>query len=140
MRCYIITISFMIIFNELEWTSVLRDSPVVQRYGGRGLCYTFVGVLGDTMHDIGNDYNDVTYSYTNEEGYVTIAVPTFETFAEVFIRVAAISLFVGGVIYILMGMMLLQGKVNRDVEEYHRRLDIANTANAKVVSTVGAKV
>lgn len=134
-RCYLIIVSGMIICNELEWMSVLKDSPILQRYSWRGIMYTFVAVVGDTLHDVGDDQQQTSYSYTNEDGYVVIAVPTFETFAEVFIRVASISLFVTGAIYFIMGVTFLQGKVERDIEEYYRRKDIACYAVKNMTST-----
>eukprot|EP00555_Chaetoceros_dichaeta_P005609 CAMPEP_0198257206 /NCGR_PEP_ID=MMETSP1447-20131203/6933_1 /TAXON_ID=420782 /ORGANISM="Chaetoceros dichaeta, Strain CCMP1751" /LENGTH=219 /DNA_ID=CAMNT_0043944039 /DNA_START=45 /DNA_END=704 /DNA_ORIENTATION=+ len=138
-RCYLIVVSGMIICNELEWMSVLKDSPILQKYSWRGIMYTFVAVVGDTLHDVGDDQS-MNYSYTNEDGYVVIAVPTFETFAEVFIRVASISLFVTGALYFIMGVTFLQGKVEGDIEEYYRRSDIASHATKTMTVTPAQKV
>jgi len=140
MRCYIIAISSLVVCNELEWSNVLRDSAILQKYTWRGLFYTFIATVGDTGNDIGDDRGDTNYSYTNEDGYVVIAVPTFETFAEVFIKIASLSLFIGGVLYFLMGLMFLQGKVEKDVEEYHRRLNIANAAHTNKITNTAKKV
>ncbi|GFH50884.1 hypothetical protein CTEN210_07360 [Chaetoceros tenuissimus] len=133
LRSYMIGISGMIVLNEIESVTLLKSSPILYKYPWRGVFYTFFGALGTLLNDIGNDdyvNNWNRYKYNNynnnSSGYVTFQIPSLEHFIEIFIGVTSRLLFFMGCVYFLMGILFLQSKVNRDVEEFRHRLRMCN--------------
>lgn len=130
MRTYLIAISGMIIMNELELSAVLKRSPILQKYMWRGLFYSFIGNLGALLNDIGKDsynrYNGYNNNnYKNNSGYITFRIPTLEHFIESFIQVTSVVLFLMGCIYLIMGLLFVQGKIEQEIEKYRVRLAAA---------------
>lgn len=136
MRSYLMAIGGMIIMNEMEASSVLSKSPILQKYFWRGIFYTFIGTLGTLLNDIGNDdyynnWNRYKNGYNNNNGYVTFMVPSLEHALEIFIGVTSRTLFVMGCLYIVMGLMVYpQKKIERDISLYRERLNLAEAALA----------
>lgn len=156
LRSYMIGISGMIVLNEIESVTLLKSSPILYKYPWRGVfckyhdsfhipfygvtCIpnifsdTFFGALGTLLNDIGNDdyvnnWNRYSYNnnnYNNNSGYVTFQIPSLEHFIEIFIGVTSRLLFFMGCVYFLMGILFLQSKVERDVEEFRHRLRMTN--------------
>lgn len=135
MRSYLVAISGMIVLNELEVAAVLSRSPILQKYTWRGIFYSFIGTLGTLLNDIGNDdyynnWNRYRNNYKNNNGYVTFMIPTLEHGLEIFIGVSATILFFMGCLYIILGVTFVQGKVERDIDEYRERLQLAEATLA----------
>ena len=129
MRSYLIGVGGMIIANELQFSSILQQSPIIQKYTFRGLFYTFIGSLGVLLNDLGNDdyinnwnrgYNN--NNYNNNSGYVSFTIPSLEHIVEIFIGVTSRLLFLMGCVYFVMGAMFIQGKIERDIEAFRHRL------------------
>mmetsp|Transcript_22941 Transcript_22941/g.28919 ORF Transcript_22941/g.28919 Transcript_22941/m.28919 type:complete len:248 (+) Transcript_22941:135-878(+) len=135
MRSYLIAIGGMIVLNELEVAAVLSRSPILQKYTWRGMFYSFIGTLGTLLNDIGNDdyynnWNRYKNNYNNNNGYVTFMIPSLEHGLEIFIGVSGTILFFMGCIYIIMGLLWVQGKIEKDIDEYRERLNLAEAALA----------
>lgn len=135
MRTYLIAVSGVIVLNELEASSLLTRSPVLQKFTWRGFFYTFIGSLGALLNDIGNDdyynhWNRYKNRYQNNGGYVTFTIPTLEHFVEIFIEFTSIILFLMGCLYILMGVLWVQGKIEREIDGYRERLNFSEQAMA----------
>lgn len=133
MRSYLMAVAGMVICNELEISSVLKASPIIQRYPWRGIFYTFLGSLGTLLNDLGNDdyINNWNRNYNRNKnyyngGYVTFSIPSLEHAVEIFIGVTSRLLFCMGCIYFVMGLMFLQNKIERDVEAFRHRLRLAD--------------
>lgn len=124
-RIYEIFFSGVVILNELQWTSVIRESHILSSYTYRGILYTFVGILGVMMNDVGmNAYRQSQWnqygSYANNN--ITIYIPTQEQALEFYLRVVSWSMVGFGVVYTTLGLLRQQEKVERHVEEYKLRL------------------
>lgn len=133
MRSYLVAISGMIILNEMEASAVLSRSPILRKFTWRGIFYTFIGTLGTLLNDIGNDdyynnWNRYKSNYNNNNGYVTFSIPSIEHALEIFIGVSSVILFAFGCLYILMGFLCTQGKIERDIADYRERLNLAEAA------------
>ena len=134
MRSYLIAIGGMIMMNEMEASSVLSKSPILQKFFWRGVFYSFIGTLGTLLNDIGNDdyynnWNKYKNGYNNNNGYVTFMVPSLEHALEIFIGVSATILFIMGCTYVVLGFMVYpQKKIERDIDQYRERLHLAEAA------------
>lgn len=122
-RAFSMGFSVLVIFNEMGWTSPIRESPILSSFLWRGVLYTFLGSLGVMMNDIGSDniyyggssqYNN--YSYGSNK--VTFYMPTYEQASEVYLAIMCWSMFGIGMIYILLGVLRIQRIVDRHKEEY----------------------
>lgn len=129
MRSYLMAVAGMVICNELEISSMLKASPIINRYPWRGIFYTFLGSLGTLLNDLGNDdyINNWNRNYNNNynnnnSGYVTFQIPSLEHAVEIFIGVTSRLLFCMGCVYFVMGLMFLQNKIERDIEAFRHRL------------------
>jgi len=124
-RAYLIGSSLLVVLVEMEWTSIIRESAVLQNWICRGILYTFLGILGTTMNDIGNDsyYSSRMSQYggSYENGSFTISIPSREQALETYIRFVSFSLFIIGLIYLLLGAFCVQNTVNRHKEVYSER-------------------
>ena len=140
-RVYEILFSILVVLNEMQWTELVKESRILSSYTFRGILYTFIGILGVLMNDIGqNGYNQSqsnSYgSYSNNN--ITIYLPTQEQALELYIRVVSWSMVGFGVVYIIMGVLRVQQKVDRHKEEYHLRLAHAGQeTNGKGLSMCG---
>lgn len=132
MRSYLMAVAVMIICNELQLSTILQQSPIIQRYPFRGLFYTFIGSLGTLLNDLGNDdyvnnwnrnYNN---NYSSNSGYVSFTIPSLEHLVEIFIMVTSVMLFTMGCVYFIMGLMFIQGKIERDIEAFRQRLRLCD--------------
>ena len=57
-------------------------------------------------------------------------IPSVEHGLEIFIGITSRLLFVMGCMYIVMGLLWVQGKIERDIEAYRERLQLAEAALA----------
>ena len=135
MRCYLVAISGMLILNELESVSILSHSPILQKYFWRGVSYTFIGTLGTLLNDVGNDdyynnWNRYQNNYNNNNGYVTFMIPSLEHALELFIGITSRVLFCMGCVYCVMGLLWVQNKIERDIDEFRDRLHLSEAALA----------
>lgn len=126
-RVYNMCFSILIIFNEMGWTQLIRESPILSSYFWRGLLYTFVGILGAMLNDIGNDNyykNDTSNynSYSYGSNSITFSMPTHEKISEMYVFIVSMSMFGMGAVYILLGLLRVERVVNRHKEEYQLRL------------------
>ena len=122
-RGYLIGFSLLVVLVEMEWTSIIRESAVLYNWIPRGVLYTFLGILGTTMNDIGNDsYYSSRMSqyrgYNSQDASFTIYIPSREEALETYIRFVSLSLFGVGLVYILTGALCVQKTVNRHREAY----------------------
>jgi len=130
-RCYIIGFSVIILLNEMELSQMLRDSPVLSNWIPRGILYSFVGIVGLVMNDIGNDqyfenrmrkYNNY---YNNQSAY-TFIIPTTEQACEAYIRFGSFFMFFYGIFYSILGALRIQVFAKRQKEEYKQNLAAYN--------------
>jgi hypothetical protein len=121
-RIYEILFSILVVLNELQWTFLIKESRILTSYTFRGILYTFIGILGILMDDIGQNSSD-SYSYGSyANNNITIYLLTGEQALELYIRIVSWSMVGFGVIYLVMGVMRIQQKVDRHKEEYQLRL------------------
>ena len=123
-RLYEISFSILVVINECQWTHMIKESLILQSYTWRGILYIFVGILGVMMNDIGMNryYQKQWNKYGNyNSNNITIYIPTQEQVLELYIRVVSWSMFVFGVIYVIMGLLRQKQKVDRHIEEYEMR-------------------
>jgi hypothetical protein len=82
--------------------------------------------------DLGNDdyvnnwnrnYNN---NYSSNSGYVSFTIPSLEHLVEIFIMVTSVMLFTMGCVYFIMGLMFIQGKIERDIEAFRQRLRLCD--------------
>jgi hypothetical protein len=122
-RMYELLFSILVVGNELQWTILIKESRILTSYTFRGILYTFIGILGIFMNDIigqnsSDSYSDESYANNN----ITIYLLTGEQALELYIRIVSWSMLGFGVIYVVMGVMKIQQKVDRHKEEYQLRL------------------
>jgi hypothetical protein len=111
LRGYMIAFSLIVAFNEVEFTSIVRNSAVLRNWISRGLLYTFIGVLGLVEYEA-----DMTSS---------LAALSGKNRALRFIRVSAWIMVALGILYFGMGVLCLQLIFNRLQEDYKKRLEQA---------------
>lgn len=139
-RIYEILWSIFIVLNECQCPNVIQESPIVQSYTWRGVLYSFVGILGVLMNDIGmNGY--IQKNLNNYGSYsdssVTIYIPTQEQALEWYIRVVSWSMVGFGVIYFVLGLLRQKQKVDRHREEYAMRLSDLGQDNDRTACLCG---
>ena len=94
-RFYIIIMSTVIIFTEMEWTDTIRSIIILQSWFFRGIFYNFVGLL---TYDEKNKFIKITSNANvvadlNKDGlYITVELLT----------VSSISLIIFGILYAIM--------------------------------------
>jgi len=135
-RVYEILWSILVIINEVQWFTVMKESPILQSYTNRGILYTFVGILGVMMNDIGMNSQWSRYGNYGSNNIV-IYVPTLEHALELYLRIVSWSMVGFGLAYVVMGLMRLQGKVERHKEEYNLRLAHAGQESGKGLPLCG---
>ena len=111
LRGYMIAFSLIVAFNELEFTSLVRNSAVLRNWISRGFLYTFVGVLGLVEYEA-----DMTSNLSDLSG---------KNRALRFIRVSAWIMVSVGILYTMMGALCLQLIANRVQEDYKKRVEQA---------------
>jgi hypothetical protein len=77
-RMYEILFSILVVGNELQWTILIKESPILTSYTFRGILYTFIGILGIFINDIGQNssdsYTDGSYANNNITIYLLTGV------------------------------------------------------------------
>uniref|UniRef100_A0A7R9WMH7 Golgi apparatus membrane protein TVP15 n=1 Tax=Craspedostauros australis TaxID=1486917 RepID=A0A7R9WMH7_9STRA len=116
LRVYIIALCAMIVMNELEWTSVIRESRLLRNWLTRGLIYAFVGVLGIEQYEASPSGRH------DDSAHFDVAMN--------FIRVVSnIMVGVGG-LYFVMGICCMQLVSNKLRHEYEERVARAGDMHA----------
>jgi hypothetical protein len=133
-RAYTMGFSLLIIFNEMGWTRPIRESLMLSSFLWRGILYTFIGILGVMMNNIGSDnyYNDGSSQYnsdSNGNNSITFYMPTHEQASEVYLAIMCWSMFGIGVIYFLLGVVRIQRIVDRHKEEFRLRMACVHGAD-----------
>lgn len=106
-RAYIVFFCFLVIFNELEWTKLTKDSVILRWWVSRGVTYAFFGCLGlDQNSNIPADENK-------------------SDSALVFIKVIAWMVIGCGILYFVLGVACLQIVCNSMRDDYQKRLERA---------------
>lgn len=134
-RVYEILFSILVVFNELQWTELIQESRILSSYTFRGILYTFVGILGVMMNDIGQNAYRSSQGYSSYGSYangsISIQIPTQEQALEFYLSIVSWSMVGFGMLYTIMGVLRVQQKVNRHKEEYQLRLAHAGQGNDK---------
>lgn len=107
-RLYVIALCILAILVELEWPKFARE--LLNNWIFRGLCYTFIGVLGLEEND--------TSTSKNAEG------KGFDI-SKTFTQVVAWLMIVCGALYTFMGLFCLHIVYNRVRNDYRERLERA---------------
>lgn len=132
-RMYLVAACALVVLNELDCLTVLRNSPVLRHYHWRGFFYSFFGAIGDFIDDIGKDdyYNErggEDYYANNGNGYITLRLPSLEHALEWFMEFMARKLFITGVIYFILGTLLVQKRVEKEIKEFNEKTQLAAAA------------
>ena len=114
-RIYVIALCVIVMFNELEFTKMVRESAMLRIWISRGAIYAFIGILGleETEVSAANSHKD---SAGRDQ-------------ALTFVMVIAWIMVGLGVLYFAMGVLCLQLVSNRLREEYQERLDRSKETN-----------
>lgn len=123
LRLYMIALFVVVVMNELEFTSFIRESKILTDWVTRGIFYTFLGILGVVEYDVGadNHYRYRNQSYNNKNGYYNPMMPTKEDFVEWYLFLVSWIMFGVGVVYIVLGAMCMQRKFNALKNEYNNQ-------------------
>jgi len=98
---YMIVLSTVVIFNELDWTFFTGGSALLSNWIGRGIVYSFLGVLGVQQE--------------STEGALTLTLLTY-------LKTASWMMITSGMIYFVLGCLCCQPvskKMKRDLQ--HRQ-------------------
>ena len=109
---YVIILCVMVIFNELEFTKMLRESALLRIWITRGAVYAFVGILGLQENEAAGNANQ-------NQGMA------FRHQALEFLKVIAWIMIGLGILYFAMGVLCLQLVANRLRDDYQQRLERA---------------
>lgn len=150
-RCYLIGFFALATLNEMERMPMLRESPILSNFVGRGVFYSFLGVLGQNLYDVGYDNHyrrnsnysgssssSSSYRSGDYNGYYGPRMPSTEDFAEWYIWMTSFLMFNVGIIYMIMGALCLQQKLHRLQEQYQQsQFQAAQQRNGVVASSGG---
>lgn len=131
LRFYMIGFCILMVLNEMERTPIIRESLILTNWVSRGIFYTFLGVLGQDLYDVGYDNRYRRNSYggstsrngsrsSDYNGYYGPRMPSSEDFAEWYIWMTSFVMFFVGLIYTIMGVLCLQQKLNQYREQYQQ--------------------
>lgn len=135
LRIYLIGFCALVILNEMERTPMVKESLVLSNWVCRGVFYTFLGVLGHNLYDVGHDnryrrnngYNGYSNNNSNNNyrngdyyGYYGPRMPSSEDFAEWYIWMTSALMFMVGCLYIIMGVLCLQKKLQQLRSHYQQ--------------------
>jgi len=127
LRVYVVVLCIMVIFNEMEWTVLTRDSALLRIWISRGLIYMFIGVLGLEENDVSPRRDGMSQHWQKA--------------ALNYIKVVAWCIVAIGILYTLMGLFCLQIVYNRLREDYKDRIargkQTARTTSKYGVSKTG---
>jgi multisubunit Na+/H+ antiporter MnhC subunit len=111
-RIYVMVLCVIVMFNELEFTKMVRESAMLRIWITRGAIYAFIGILG-----LEEAESSPTTSHKDSAG---------RDQALTFVMVIAWIMIGLGVLYFVMGVLCLQLVLNRLREEYQERLERSN--------------
>jgi len=107
LKIFLSSFCVMIILNELEWSGILRSSPLLWNWLPRGYIYAFIGLVSveeNNLKPSSGALNTLPIDYT----------------AAVFIETASWMMFVMGILYISLSLcccQLIQTKVRENYKE-----------------------
>jgi hypothetical protein len=130
LRCYTIGLCVLVILIEAEHqkTKLVKESLILQNWVSRGVFYNFLGVLGVVQYDIGTDNyynrnnNNNNNQYNNNNKYYTVRIPTLEDAGECYIWFNSWVMFAMGVVYIVMGILCLEAKLQQLRQDYQAQI------------------
>jgi hypothetical protein len=146
LRIYAIGFFFLVVLIESERIPAIRESFVVNNWICRGIFYSFLGALGQNLYDVGYDnrfnhhgsyYNGSGDRSGDYYGYYGPRMPSSEDFAEWYIWLTSFLMFSVGWIYIIMGALCLQWKLQQ-IREQYQQSQFATAANRAGVLSVCA--
>jgi hypothetical protein len=108
-RMYVISLCVITMFNELEFTKMVRESAMLRNWITRGVIYAFIGILG-----LEETEASPTSNHQDSVGRGQ---------ALTFILVIAWIMIGLGVLYFVMGVLCLQLVSNRLRADYQERLE-----------------
>lgn len=105
-RGYVMALCVLVVFNEMEFTSLVKNSSILRYWITRGLFYSFVGVIGIQQNDrVSDDPSLVEHRSASLR----------------FIKVVALLMVGAGCLYFGMGILCLQIYYNRLRRDYEER-------------------
>ncbi|KAL7532269.1 hypothetical protein ACHAWF_004069, partial [Thalassiosira exigua] len=107
-KFFLSSFAVVIILNELEWWSLLTNSPLLTNWVPRGYFYAFIGVVSLEENDL-------------KPSKPLSALPVDYT-AALFIEVSSWMMFANGAIYLLFGLCCGQRFMNNVRDNYSERL------------------
>lgn len=131
LRIYLIGFCVLMTLNESERIPIIKQSAILYSWVGRGLFYCFLGVLGQNLYDVGYDNryrrngyygssSDSSYNRSGDyNGYYGPRMPSTEDFCEWYIWMTSFCMFLMGVLYIILGAMCMQRKLEHLREQYN---------------------
>lgn len=134
LRLYMIGFCILSVLLEVEFNvPLLRESFVLTNWISRGVFYSFLGLLGQSLYDVGYDNHFRRYRYAgnsnggygnNNARYYGVygpRMPTTEDFAEWYVWMTSYLMFFVGVLYIVLGALCLQNKLREIRRQYQIR-------------------
>ena len=101
---YLLVICVPIMFIELQWFKVLKQSLISTRWTVRGFVYVFIGTL------VLQNHPEDTFSNSSP--------------STVIVLLAAFTMFVSGTLYFVLGCLCVKGRYDTKLESYKQ--DIAD--------------
>eukprot|EP00538_Stauroneis_constricta_P006908 CAMPEP_0119551090 /NCGR_PEP_ID=MMETSP1352-20130426/4454_1 /TAXON_ID=265584 /ORGANISM="Stauroneis constricta, Strain CCMP1120" /LENGTH=218 /DNA_ID=CAMNT_0007597099 /DNA_START=162 /DNA_END=818 /DNA_ORIENTATION=+ len=120
-RFYMIGLCMTVVLNELEWTSMVKDSQLLQNWITRGLVYAFIGILGIEQFQASPEFR----GHSNDEDDGDDDSETGNPFNAAALRFIWIisNVMVGvGCLYVVMGVCCMQIISRRLRTDYDERL------------------
>jgi hypothetical protein len=108
-RIYVIALCVIVMFNEMEFTKMVRESAMLRIWITRGAIYAFIGILG-----LEESEASPTSNHQDSAG---------RDRALTFVMVIAWIMVGLGVLYFVMGVLCLQLVSNRLREDYQERVE-----------------
>ena len=112
LRVYVILLCFLVVFNEMEWTKLTKNSPLLRIWISRGMVYGFIGVLGLEENEVSPARSGM--SETGRQAALN------------YIKTVAWWMVAIGLLYLIMGALCLQLLYNRQRDDYKERLQKAS--------------
>lgn len=103
LRAYVIGLSFLVLFTEMEMTKLARENIILHNWICRGLIYSFIGVIGLEEND--------SLEFKSDP-------PLGTDSAEWFMDVVCWIIIGVGVVYFIMGILCIQRRYEWERLEY----------------------
>ena len=125
-RAYCCAFCSLVICNEAEYTSMIRNSKILRYWVTRGLLYAFIGCIGLIQND----------HATELEPYLHDDTPSLK-----FIKVVAWLMVAVGATYTILGafcLKLIDNRVRQDYQERKQRAKHIRKISTKLVDAAAA--